>query len=192
MPCGCDKNSEFHLLASKFAGTSLIFLDCCYICFLTTIRALDWEGCVCLFLVFNRNGKLLKLNSWGKDLRKRRNGRLLKTREGVPPTKVSEEFLPIKTRQWNKISLIIGPEQRSGSLWKFLMSYNVRLWQLLCINATNQWHKIEGSGCVNCENQRERIHYPNTPYSLPWALEIMAFTGKVFTERKKNHENPNT
>ena len=53
------------------------------------------------------------------------------------------------------------------------------------INAINQWHKIESSGCVNSEDRRERIPYPNTPYSLPWALEIVAFAWKIFTERKK-------
>lgn len=129
VPCGCGKNSGFHLHFSKFVGTTLIFLACCYSCFLFLSE--HWIRGGFLFLVFNRNGKFLKRNSWEKDLRKRRNGRLLKSREGVPQTKVSEEFLPVKTRQWNKISLIIGPEQRSCSLWKFLMSYNVRFRQLL-------------------------------------------------------------
>lgn len=126
-----------------------------------------------LFLVFNGYGKLLKLNSWGKDLRKRKNGRLLKTQ-----TEVSEKFVPIKTRLWNKISLIIGPEW-SCSLWKFLIFHNVRLWHLLCINARNQWPQIESNGCVCCENQGERIHYP-PPYSLPWTLEIHDFHREDF------------
>lgn len=64
------------------------------------------------------------------------------------------------------------------------MFHNVRLWQLLCINATNQWHQIESNGCVNCEKQGEKIHYP-TPYTLPWTLEVYDFHREDFLLKRR-------